>query len=128
MPVHHVSINVSDINKAREFYVAALKPLGYKIVMNLGDQVLGFGGLCGPEFWLVSLDAPHADGSEVRHGNGNFEDQIKTQGKREPTGRVHVAFSASNRQKVREFHEAAMFVIFLFLFLLLLYQLICLDV
>jgi len=117
MPVHHVSINVSDINKAREFYVAALKPLGYKIVMNLGDQVLGFGGLCGPDFWLVSLDAPHADGSEARHGNGNEKcERVETQGKREPTGRVHIAFSASNRQKVREFHEAAMFA---FLFILL---------
>lgn len=106
MPLNHISITVADINKARDFYVAALKPLGYKIVMNIADgKVLGFGGMCGPDFWLASVDSPNADGSEVRHKD--------LQGGEKPveksaTGRVHIAFSASSRQKVREFHETAM--------------------
>lgn len=109
MSINHVGISVADINREREFYIAALKPLGYKLVMNMRDQVLGFGGLCGPDFWLASVEAPYADGSDVRHGDANSEERDKTaQEKREPTNRMHIAFSASNRQQVREFHEAAM--------------------
>src|SRR5260221_7543413 len=106
MTLSDICITVADINIARDFYVAALKPLGYKIVMNFADgKVLGFGGMCGPDFWLASVDSPNADGSEVRHKD--------LQGGEKPiekpaTGRAHIAFSASSRQKVREFHETAM--------------------
>jgi catechol 2,3-dioxygenase-like lactoylglutathione lyase family enzyme len=107
MPLHHISINVVDIDKARDFYVAALKPLGYKITMSLLDgKVLGFGGMCGPDFWLASVDTPSADGSEVRHKDLP-ESNVKSVEKA-PSGRVHIAFGASNRQKVREFYKAAM--------------------
>lgn len=106
MPLNHIGITVVDIEQARDFYVAALKPLGYKIVMKLLDgKVLGFGGMCGPDFWLASVDTPNADGSEVRHKDLPSVDKPIA---KSPTGRAHIAFSACSRQKVREFHEAAM--------------------
>ena len=105
MPLSHISINVTDIDKARDFYVAALKPLGYKISMSFYDgKVLGFGGMCGPDFWLTSVDTPDSNGSDVRVG---VLDEKKPAMK-EATGRMHVAFQACNRQKVRAFYEAAM--------------------
>jgi len=103
MPLSHVCINVADINQARDFYLAALKPLGYRVIMNFGDKLLGLGGgMCGPDFWLAALDAPSADGSNSRHKNLDMKP-----GDRIATGRMHVAFGASNRKKVREFYEAA---------------------
>jgi catechol 2,3-dioxygenase-like lactoylglutathione lyase family enzyme len=107
MPLSHIGINVTNIDKARDFYVAALKPLGYKITKNFADgQVLGFGGRCGPDFWLASVDSPSSDGSDVRVGQVGGD--TKKPSTKAPTGRVHIAFQACNRQKVREFYQAAM--------------------
>jgi len=107
MPVHHIGINVSDVDKSRDFYLAALKPLGYKVLMNIWDgKVLGLGTWCGPDFWLASLDSTSADGSETRN---DPKAPPPTSGPvRKPTGPMHIAFAAPNRKKVREFHEAAM--------------------
>jgi len=97
MSLNHIGLTVIDIDKVRDFYVAALKPLGYKITMNFMEgKVLGFGARCGPDFWLASVDVP---GAEVE---GDQKPVPKA-----PTGRVHIAFGASNRKKVREFYEAA---------------------
>ena len=104
MPLNHISINVADIDKMREFYLAALKPLGYRVVMEFDGKIVGMGGSFIPDFWLASLDAPSADGSETRHKDPN---SLKPDN-RSPTGRMHIAFSASSRQKVREFYAAAM--------------------
>jgi len=108
MPLKHILINVADIDKMREFYVAALKPVGYKVVMDYFDgKVVGMGvSLSVPDFWLSSLDCPSADGSETRHKDMN-PDTVKP-GNKSPTGKMHIAFGASNRQKVREFYDAAM--------------------
>ena len=107
MPLNHISINVADIDKTREFYIAALKPLGYRVVMNYFDgKVVGMGGSFVPDFWFSSLDAPSADGSETRHKDIN-PDSVKP-GNKTPTGMMHIAFGASSRQKVREFYDAAM--------------------
>lgn len=98
MSLNHIGLTVVDIDKVRDFYVSALKPLGYRITMNFSDgKVLGLGGKCGPDFWLASIDMPY---SEVQ---GDTKPVPKT-----PTGRVHIAFGASSRQKVREFYDAAM--------------------
>jgi hypothetical protein len=34
MPFHHVGIYVTDLQRSKEFYINALKPLGYKIMME----------------------------------------------------------------------------------------------
>ncbi|KAF8249046.1 Glyoxalase/Bleomycin resistance protein/Dihydroxybiphenyl dioxygenase [Wilcoxina mikolae CBS 423.85] len=73
MPIHHISLNVRDIEEATAFYTAALKPLGYKMRMEFLDgEVRGF----GPSAKL--------------------------------TGSCHVAFSAKDRGKVREFYDEAL--------------------
>lgn len=94
MPLHHISLNVVDIDKAREFYLAALKPLGYKLEMSFQEgKVLGFGIGWSYDFWLASCDAENAKGENKSS---------------EPTGPTHIAFAASNREQVRKFYEAAM--------------------
>ncbi|KAF5328845.1 hypothetical protein D9619_011495 [Psilocybe cf. subviscida] len=109
MGIHHISITVADIDKAKAFYTAALAPLGYKEKMSFSDcTVVGFGGSCSLDFWLVGPNAPNAHGSEVRHTHeGPTPEQLKATEKRQLTGPVHIAFSASNRQQVRDFHKAA---------------------
>ena len=112
MGINHISITVADIDKARAFYTAALAPLGYKEQVSFADcKVLVFGAWCGPEFWIVGPNAPSADGSDVRHTpEGPSSNALKAAEKREPTGPMHIAFDARNRQQVRDFHKAAMYV------------------
>jgi len=107
MPLHHISLNVTDIEKSRDFYLAALKPLGYKLSVTLLEgKVLGFGVGYAFDFWLASLDAPSPNGSETRHGSESHKPTASGTPK-EKTGPLHLAFAAPNRQKVREFYDAA---------------------
>ena len=77
----HVTANVSDIERAKEFYRQALAPLGYSLQMDFPGAA-GFGTGEGiPDFWLGS--------SEER-------------------GASHVAFQAPDRETVDRFYEAAM--------------------
>ena len=95
MPVHHVGLSVSDIDKMRDFYLATLKPLGYSIKMSYQDgKVLGFGVGWSYDFWLATTDAVDATGTNAKA--------------KVPTGPIHLAFAASNRKQVRQFYEAAM--------------------
>lgn len=83
----HVEISVRDVARSRAFYLAALAPLGYGIVMEAGDDGKGghsqiaFGG-GKPEFWV---------------GIG-----------RAATGHVHIAFTAKDRAGVEAFYRAAL--------------------
>ncbi|MDI4656517.1 VOC family protein [Xanthobacter autotrophicus] len=81
----HIGIFVRDLERSRAFYLAALAPLGYGIVMETnppgGHAYLGFGA-GKPEFWIGA--APVA------------------------TGHIHVAFAARNRAAVDAFHAAAL--------------------
>lgn len=78
----HVSIHVADLQKAKDFYLAALGPLGYGVVMDLPEwKVIGLGALGKPDFWIV------ADGSSKG---------------------VHIAFAAESRKAVDDFHAAAL--------------------
>ena len=112
MSLHHISITVNDIDKIRDFYLAALKPLGYKVFMTFQEgKVVGLGSsLSGPVFWLASSAAPTADGDK-RHKDMDFKKEAEEMKQlRQVTGPMHVAFSASNRQQVRAFYDAAMSV------------------
>ena len=89
--IDHMSLSVSDFARSRAFYVAALKPLGYEIVMEFSREqipelpsahVAGLGAGGKPDLWL----------SEVASGA--------------PTA-IHVAIAASSREMVDAFYEAA---------------------
>jgi len=107
MPVDHVSINVAPEKFAvvRDFYLAALKPLGYSIKVNFLDgRVLGFGAskFAGPDFWLSGVEPETLLQLRAEGDNPAIPEP------RPPTGYMHLAFSASNRKTVRKFYDAAM--------------------
>jgi catechol 2,3-dioxygenase-like lactoylglutathione lyase family enzyme len=78
--IDHVTLRVSDLSAALDFYRAALAPLGYQVMMEFpGAAGLGEGGKA--DFWLGQATGP-----------------IKP---------VHVAFSA-DRAAVDAFHAAAL--------------------
>lgn len=75
----HIGLSVQDYEKSKVFYLAALKPLGYELVMEFGTAAgLGEGGK--PDFWIAAGDA------------------------KQP---IHVAFHCEDRKKVDAFHAAA---------------------
>lgn len=83
--IDHIGIEVSDYEKAKQFYKAALAPLGYILVM----EVEGFAGF-GP-----------------KQENGPIATFWLHQGEL-PSHSAHIAFTAKNRKMVREFYEAAL--------------------
>lgn len=84
----HISINVSDYERSKAFYAAALRPLGIKLLME-GPGGAGFGRNF-PHFW-------------IRQGVGSFQrdEQVRV------ITPVHVSFAAQSRAQVAGFHEAA---------------------
>jgi len=80
MSIDHAAVYVTDLERSKAFYAAALKPLGYSLMFEQGD-FLGFGDVPMPSFGVV---------------------------RRDPAGGGHVAFAAGDRATVDAFHEAAM--------------------
>lgn len=84
----HVGISVHDVARSRAFYLAALAPLGYSILMEVnppgGHHYIGFGvvGSGKPDFRIG--DAPIS------------------------TGHLHLAFAAKDRTAVEAFYAAAL--------------------
>ena len=79
--IDHLTLKVRDLSRARAFYAAALKPLGYEILMEFPGTV-GMGADRKPDLWLAQ-DA-------------------------ENTRPMHLAFSAPSRKAVDAFHAAAL--------------------
>ena len=79
--IDHIVLNVTDIGRSRAFYEAALAPLELEIVADYGE-FLGFGRQDRPFFWIAQREPHH-------HG-------------------VHVAFAASRRAVVDDFHAGAL--------------------
>ncbi len=77
----HVILTVRDFERSKAFYLAALKPLGYAIVMEFGPGA-GLGVAGKPDFWIW--------------GDG------------EPTAPIHVAFASPDRPTVDAFYAAAL--------------------
>jgi catechol 2,3-dioxygenase-like lactoylglutathione lyase family enzyme len=84
----HVGYPVSDYGRSKAFYLAALKPLGYGLVMEVTDAMsggqgdhAGFGA-GRPDFWIGTGKAPACT--------------------------VHLAFQAADRAQVDAFHAAAL--------------------
>ncbi|HEX8754483.1 MAG TPA: VOC family protein [Solirubrobacterales bacterium] len=82
----HAGLEVSDLERSRAFYEAALAPLGFSLVMEF-EGMLGFGTVNErgrqPFFWLAARGRPAVRG-------------------------VHVAFTASGTEQVDAFHAAAL--------------------
>ena len=49
--IDHIGLDVSDYDAAISFYCAALKPLGYELMME-HDTWAGLGADGKPDFWL----------------------------------------------------------------------------
>ncbi len=82
--IDHISLRVSDFQRSKAFYEAALAPLGYTLVFsNDKEQGAGFAGPDKGGIWIG-----HREG--VSHGF------------------AHVAILAKDRATVREFYDAAM--------------------
>ena len=79
--IDHMTLRVRDHAKSKAFYVAALKPLGYEIVMEF-EGFVGMGVKGKPDFWIAPA-----------------EDRRYSQ--------LHIAFRAPSRKAVHEFYDAA---------------------
>ena len=81
----HIGIEVSDYERSKAFYAAALAPLGMKLLMEPADGVGGFGVPADqkPFFWIA------ARGGAVVSG-------------------AHVAFEVPNLELVDSFHASAL--------------------
>ena len=91
--VDHISIRVADYDRSREFYAAALAPLGYTLAMEV-DSGAGFGREFIPDFW-IKQGVPSGSGAPAEHsGCGG------------PA--VHVAFASDDRNAVDAFYRAAL--------------------
>lgn len=89
--IDHMSIQVSDYDMSKRFYVRALGPLGYSVIMEITREqvpqlatpaVCGLGEQGKPDFWLS--------------------------GTNEPTTPQHLAFRAESRAAVDAFYKEAL--------------------
>ena len=78
----HVTIGVSDIERSKAFYDEALRPLGIESLYAEGPTSAGYGAGRKAFFWIG-----------LRHAS--------------QTG-THVAFTAEERETMRQFHRAAL--------------------
>ena len=82
--IDHISLSVSDYDKAKAFYTAALAPLGISALMEFpmdnGSKVVGLGPKGRPFLWLS--------------GSGK-------------AAHTHIALRAETRQQVDAFYAAA---------------------
>jgi catechol 2,3-dioxygenase-like lactoylglutathione lyase family enzyme len=79
--IDHVKLFAGDPVASRAFYEQALKPLGYRVMMEPAPGVVGM-GTTRPDFWIAPADA-------------------------RPT-RCHLAFRVDSEQDVAAFHAAAL--------------------
>jgi catechol 2,3-dioxygenase-like lactoylglutathione lyase family enzyme len=85
--IDHIGFPVSDYTRARDFYLKALAPLGYTLIMEVQQNehdapAAGFGRDGKPDFWIG--------------GEGGLAKA------------VHIAIAADDRATVDAFYAAAM--------------------
>ena len=80
----HLGISVTDFDRSKAFYRAALAPLGLAIMMEFpaDGSACGFGRAGKPAFWIS--------------------------GGAKTSPRVHIAFAAPSREAVDAFYQAAL--------------------
>ena len=81
MTVAHVAVNVSEWERAKQFYEAVLGPLGYRVVYEEPGALAYLADAGGLDFGV---------------------------GRRDPVGGAHVAFECPDRATVDRFHETAL--------------------
>jgi catechol 2,3-dioxygenase-like lactoylglutathione lyase family enzyme len=86
MPIDHAKLPVSDLDSARDFYAAALAPIGWGLVTEEALTVLHFGT---------------GDG-------GEDHEPIAFERTSEPIARCHIALLANAPELVDAFHAAAL--------------------
>lgn len=85
--IDHTGVNVSNFEQSKQFYLEALKPLGYELIKEFDGNITGSNSVAGfgvdgkPDFWI---------------GVGEIQ-----------TPRIHIAFRAESRSQVQAFYEAA---------------------
>ena len=55
--IDHLKLHVSDLDKSKAFYEAALAPIGYSLIMETAGERAGFGAGF-PDFWIAQSDTP----------------------------------------------------------------------
>lgn len=87
--IDHLNLAVSDIDRSRAFYTAALGSIGIVELLNIepdrtesGGKMVGYGRGVKPFFWIL-------DNKRVGEG-------------------THVAFAVGTRAEVETFYEAAL--------------------
>ena len=94
--IDHLGMKVSDLARATEFYLRALEPLGYGIVMQVSAEETGHGGAVG--------FGPPGRAGDFQSGKPSF-----WIGAGEPlAGHIHVAVLAPSRAGVDAFYRAAL--------------------
>jgi catechol 2,3-dioxygenase-like lactoylglutathione lyase family enzyme len=81
--IDHVKLHVADFDRSRAFYEGTLAPLGYRVMLEPGPRLAGFGA-DRPDFWI----AQRRDG--------------------DPATVAHIAFRANSADMVAAFHAAAL--------------------
>ncbi len=94
--IDHLGMPVSDLASATSFYLKALAPLGYGIVMEVSAAETGSGAAVG--------FGPPGKAQDFQSGKPSF---WIGEGERLP-GHIHVAFVASSREAVDAFYRAAL--------------------
>ncbi len=79
--IDHFTLKVRDYAASKRFYLNALQPLGYELVMEFEGKMGGFGARGKPDLWLSE------DPANVRP--------------------MHFAISATDRRAVDAFYQAA---------------------
>lgn len=80
--IGHIGVYVDDIEKAKSFYQAALKPLGYELLKEFPEwSVIGFGTGGNADLWISQREASH---------------------------NVHIALNAESKDAVAGFYNAAL--------------------
>jgi catechol 2,3-dioxygenase-like lactoylglutathione lyase family enzyme len=78
--IDHISLRVTDFERAKRFYSAVLATLGYELLMEFPNGA-GYGPKGKPYFWITKADAAQT---------------------------THVAFVSPSREAVASFHAAAL--------------------
>jgi catechol 2,3-dioxygenase-like lactoylglutathione lyase family enzyme len=92
----HINLRVADYARSKQFYQAALAPLGYKLAMEV-DSGAGFSKGYIPSFWIKAGVPP---------ATGPLAPPVPFEGCGGPY--LHVAFSSDTRAAVDAFHRAAL--------------------
>jgi catechol 2,3-dioxygenase-like lactoylglutathione lyase family enzyme len=86
--IDHIGFSVSNFARAKAFYIEALAPLGYSLIMEVtqddhpDQSAAGFGANGKPDFWIGSEGALNKP--------------------------VHIAIAAKDRATVEAFYKAAL--------------------